>query len=463
MMQEDEAREIHDALNSLSRRIPTQKINYRKLREGWQIFQDGLIVFSGPKRGEPFKPFPYQTQAFDSFFQNEKTALQWSRQTGKTCSTGAYVLYLATAHPGIQILVASFRHEQSILLIDGVYGWAGWHVDRSYQDNLPRRRAATHIFFQNGSRLYAVPHGEASMGRTLDLLIFDESQDIPDQDLRASSPTQAASRGRRIWIGTANAPEGFWYEVTQAPKKHGFHLIRVPYRSALEPNGPVVASAVEADRLLLSPAQFKMNYELTAVAGINRFFERESVMACKVAGPLSSVPAGAAWFAGHDHAITRDESVLMLGPLIDGVWYQHRILSFPRGMPLDHQATRALEVLPPNSTLYLDSTGEAGVQALAEYGKLGVNVRGFDYAKGDAKQHLMSQLWQWIQNKKIRLYDQATIDQLLNFRYHLSTTGREIYGDATHEDDRVNSVALAVEGAAQKHGTIMLIGARQNW
>ncbi len=446
--QDIELNEIHLALEALSKRVPGQKLNYRRLMEAWPTFQEGLVVFSGPKKGEPFKPFKYQADAFESFFLREKVALQWSRQTGKTTCLGAFVLFLAKMVPGIQILVASFRHEQSILLIDAVYGWARWHGDSEYEANLPRRRATTHIFFQNGSRLYAVPHGEASMGRTLDLLIFDESQDIPDDDLRASSPTQAASRGRRIWIGTANMPEGFWYEITQAPKKHGFRLIRVPYQDALEPNGPVVASAVEADRLLLSPAQFRMNYELTAIAGVNRFFERESVLACKIPGP-ESLPAGAVWFAGHDHAITADESVVIVGGLVDGVWSQRQVLSFPRGMPLDHQARRTLEVLPPNSTLIVDATGEAGVQMVAEYGKLGVNVQAFDYAKGDAKQHLMSQLWQWIQNRKIRLYDQATIDELIDFRYHLSSTGREIYGDSSHADDRVNALALAIEGAAQ--------------
>lgn len=445
---EDEAREIRLAIDHVSSRLPTERIDFKKLRKGWLAFQNGLMVYSGALKGLPFKPFPYQSKAFDSFFLHDKTALQWSRQTGKTISTGAYVVYLAKQVPGLTALVASFRHEQSVLLVDSVYGWSKWHSDPSYQANLPRRRAQTHVYFENGSKLFAVPHGEASMGRTLDLLIFDESQEIPDEDLRASSPTTAASGGRRIWIGTSFVPEGFWYEITQAPRKHGFNLIRVPYTDALAPNGPVTVEAIEADRLLLSPAQFKMNYELVAIAGVNRFFERESVLGCKISGP-ESLAANAFWLAGHDHAITRDESVVIVGGLVDGVWSQRQVLSFPRGMPLDHQARRTLEVLPPECLLVVDSTGESGVQMLAEYGKLGVNVHGFDYAKGEAKQHLMSQLWQWIQNRKIRLYDQITIDQLIDFRYHLSSTGREIYGDSSHADDRVNALALAIEGAAQ--------------
>jgi len=448
-LQEQEAHEIRLAIDHVLSRLPTERIDFKKLAKGWPAFQSGLMVYSGLKKGEPFNPFPYQTRAFDSFFLNEKTALQWSRQTGKTVCTGAYVVYLAKQVPGLTALVASFRHEQSVLLVDAVYGWSKWHRDPSYEANLPRRRAQTHVYFENGSKLFAVPHGEASMGRTLDLLIFDESQEIPDEDLRASSPTTAASGGRRIWIGTAFAPEGFWYEITQAPRKHGFNLIRVPYQDALAPNGPVISEAVEADRLLLTPAQWKMNYELTAIAGVNRFFERDRILACHSVGPLEPIPKDALWLAGHDHAITHDESVLMAGPLVNGVWHQNLVVSFPRGMPLNRQAERALTVLPANCTLHIDSTGEAGVQMLSEYARLSVNVRAFDYGRADAKPHLMSQLWQWIQNGKVRIYDQATIDQLIAFRFHLSSTGHEIYGDASHADDRVNALALAIEGAAQ--------------
>jgi hypothetical protein len=452
VLQEDEAEELRLAVDHAASRLPTEKISYAKLGKGWQAFQDGLICFDGTRKGEPFKPFEYQDKAFDSFFTHPKTALQWSRQTGKTVTTGAYVTYLAKQVRGITALVASFRHEQSILLLDAVYGWSRLHADPAYQLNLPHRRATTHIYFKNGSRLFAVPHGEASLGRTLDLLIFDESQEIPDEDLRASSPTQAASGGRRIWIGTNFAPEGFWYEITQAPKKHGFNLIRVPYQDALLPNGPLIAEAVEADRLLLSPAQFKMNYKLIAIAGVNRFFEKESVDECKVAGPLDPLPEDSVWLAGWDHAISHDESVLTAGVLVDGVWHQCLILSFPRGMPLNRQAERVSEVLPENCPLFVDSTGEAGVQALSECARLGVNARPFDYGKADAKAHLMSQLWQHIQQKKVRIYDQATLDQLIAFRFHLSSSGHEIFGDSSHADDRLNALALAIEGVRSQVG-----------
>jgi hypothetical protein len=448
VLQENELNELRLAIDHATSRLPTEKISYAKLRKGWQAFQDGLVNFDGSHKGEPYQPFEYQDRAFDSFFVHPKTALQWSRQTGKTISVGAYVTYLAKQAPGLTALVASFRHEQSILLLDAVYGWSRLHSDSTYRENLPHRRAQTHIYFKNGSRLFAAPHGEASLGRTLDLLIFDESQEIPDEDLRASSPTQAASGGRRIWIGTAWAPEGFWFEVTQAPKKHGFNLIRVPYQDALAPNGPLIPEAVESDRLLLSPAQFKMNYQLIAIAGVNRFFERESVEACKAKGPLTSVPENAFLIAGHDHAISHDESVLTAGVLVEGVWHQTLLLSFPRGMPLNRQAERTRDILPENCVLTIDSTGEAGVQALAEYARLSVNVKPFDYGKADAKAHLMSQLWQWIQQEKVRIYDQATIDQLIAFRFHLSSSGHEIYGDSSHADDRLNALALAIEGAA---------------
>jgi len=447
ILQEDELNELRLAIDHATSRLPTEKISYAKLRKGWQAFQDGLICFDGSRKGEPYQPFEYQDRAFDSFFAHPKTALQWSRQTGKTISVGAYVTYLAKQAPGLTALVASFRHEQSILLLDAVYGWSRLHSDSAYRDNLPRRRATTHIYFRNGSRLFAVPHGEASLGRTLDLLVFDESQEIPDDDLRASSPTQAATGGRRIWIGTSFAPEGFWYEVTQAPKKHGFNLIRVPYQDALAPNGPLIPEAVESDRLLLSGSQFKMNYELTAIAGVNRFFERESVNACKSKGPLSPVPQGAFWVAGWDHAIVHDESILMVGPVVSGVFHQNLVLSFPRGMPLNRQAERIKEVLPQGCALTVDSTGESGIQALSECARLSIQTRPFDYAASDAKAHLMSDTWQWIQQKKVRLYDTATIDQLIAFRFHLSSSGHEIYGDSSHADDRVNALALAIQAA----------------
>jgi hypothetical protein len=447
VLQEHEAESLRLALDHAASRLPTEKINYAKLRKGWQAFQDGLVCFDGPRKGEPYQPYPYQTRAFNSFFQEQKTALQWSRQTGKTISTGAYVTYLAKQAPGLTALVASFRHEQSILLLDAVYGWSRLHADPAYRENLPHRRATTHIYFRNGSRLFAVPHGEASLGRTLDLLIFDESQEIPDDDLRSSSPTTAASGGRRLWIGTSFAPEGFWYEVTQAPKKHGFNLIRVAYQEALAPNGPLIAEAVESDRLLLSPSQFKMNYELVAIAGINRFFDRLAVEVCKVAGPLDPIPQGMVWVAGWDHAIVHDESILMAGPVVAGVFHQNLVLSFPRGMPLNRQAERIKEVLPLGCALAVDSTGESGVQALSECARLSIQTQPFDYAASDAKAHLMSDTWQWIQQKKVRLYDPATIDQLIAFRFHLSSSGHEIYGDSSHADDRVNALALAIQAA----------------
>lgn len=108
-----------------------------------------------------------------------------------------------------------------------------------------------------------------------------------------------------------------------------------------------------------------------------------------------------------------------------------------------------MAALPGNCEVYVDQTGEAGVQCLAEYGRLNARVHGFDYGRADAKAHLMSQPWQWIQQNKVRIYDQATLDQLIAFRFHLSSTGHEILGDSSRADDRVNALALAVEGAAQ--------------
>jgi hypothetical protein len=92
-------------------------------------------------------------------------------------------------------------------------------------------------------------------------------------------------------------------------------------------------------------------------------------------------------------------------------------------MPLNRQADRAVAALPENCEIYVDQTGEAGVQCLAEYGRLNARVHGFDYGRADAKAHLMSQLWQWIQQNKVQIHDQATIDQLIAFRFHLSSSG----------------------------------------
>ena len=90
------------------------------------------------------------------------------------------------------------------------------------------------------------------------------------------------------------------------------------------------------------------------------------------------------------HAITHDESVLIAGPVVDGVFHQNLVLSFPRGMPLNRQADLAVSALPGNCEIYVDQTGEAGVQCLAEYGRLNARVHGFDYGRADAKAHLMS-------------------------------------------------------------------------
>jgi hypothetical protein len=53
------------------------------------------------------------------------------------------------------------------------------------------------------------------------------------------------------------------------------------------------------------------------------------------------------------------------------------------------------------------------------------------------------------QKVAIRCGTYTTLDQLIAFRFHLSSSGHEVFGDSSHADDRVNALALAVEGAAQ--------------
>jgi hypothetical protein len=178
----------------------------------------------------PFEPYPYQVELIKAFQDNRWNIVLSSRQTGKSVTACAFLLWYAMFNFQATIIIASNVHKGSLEMI---------HRIRTMYENLPMwlKPGITpdgwnklSVIFDNKSRiLSSATSKEAGRGYSIDLLYLDEfafvlpniqhdfwtailpTLSTGGRCLITSTPNGDADLFAELWRGAEMESNGFWH------------------------------------------------------------------------------------------------------------------------------------------------------------------------------------------------------------------------------------------------------------
>lgn len=210
---------------------------------------------------QPFKLYPYQEREMEVINENRKVIIMLPRQSGKTQTTAAYILWytLFQANKTVAILAHKAPAAREVLYR---YQLMYEHLPKWLQQGI-RVWNKGNIELENGSIVFTSATSASGIrGKSVNLLYLDETSSIPntiaDQFFASVYPT--ISSGKTTKIIMSSTPIGynhFWKFWNDAENdKNGFVPFFAPYT---ETPGRDAAWAEEQRRLL---GEVKFNQEV---------------------------------------------------------------------------------------------------------------------------------------------------------------------------------------------------------
>lgn len=188
-----------------------------------------------------------------------------SRQSGKSTTTAALADHTAFYEPGSLILLLSPGLRQSQELFRKCLDFYR-ALDRPVA---PEAESALRLELENGSRLVALPGGEATVRgfSGVKLLIIDEASRVLDPLYMSVRPMLAVSGGRIIALSSPAGRRGWWYEAwTDGGESWERYQVRAE-------ECPRISKAfLEEERRALGPSWYAQEYECEFTSDINSVF-----------------------------------------------------------------------------------------------------------------------------------------------------------------------------------------------
>jgi phage FluMu gp28-like protein len=190
-----------------------------------------------------FEPTEYQRKVVELFGKKQFMALRWCRQSGKSLTVSALLLYYALTHPKSEIAVVGPSWRQTKLNIRRMAG-----LLENVRGDLNFKPQRTAIHFKNGSTIEAYPNNPDTIrGPTLNIVWWDEAAFTPnDVDLYdAILFTLGTTDGKLIATSTPwNSGSIFW-KMCNHKDWSDFERSHVPVEKATVPLGPLKPNMIE--------------------------------------------------------------------------------------------------------------------------------------------------------------------------------------------------------------------------
>ena len=129
MMSTDEARKLTERFESRQGQRNIEDLE----AEFWDNFIRKCVHW---KTGRPIELYEYQKDALRKIWGNQKTLLHQGRQCGKTLIVALFLAFMSRWKPNQQILILSFREDQSKLMLRYVRFILMRHEDQAYRENI---------------------------------------------------------------------------------------------------------------------------------------------------------------------------------------------------------------------------------------------------------------------------------------------------------------------------------------
>ena len=274
-----------------------------------------------------FNPTAYQNEVIKLFDKEQFFALRWCRQSGKSLTICALLLYYAITHHGCSIAIVGPSWRQTKLNIRRM----GTLLKNVWTDGCftPRRTA---IHFKNGSVIEAYPNNPDTIrGPTLNVVWWDECNFTPnDLELyQAILPTLGATGGKLICTSTPWSRDSVFWRMCNDEDKSDFVRHHVSWEQALGPLGPLDQDTVSKIKKQFGgdPSWWKREMEAEWAEDDDVWLPQSLIVRCigtdKNCGKelaLSDPDVGyrGLFFAGLDLAKHSDHSVLCVVEERDG-------------------------------------------------------------------------------------------------------------------------------------------------
>ena len=196
-----------------------------------------------------YQPFDYQKEMLFNIHNYDRAVALVSRQSGKTASSAAYILWFATVNPSKQILITSqdMRSANEILTtIKLMYEYCPNFLKRGFV-----KMNESELWFDNGSRIFSrASNNKAARGLSPALIYCDEfalvgTQDSPtkargkqEEFFSSITPALSASHGKLNITSTPIAETDLFYSIwSGAIKKSDDNGLLLPRDYIIEING----------------------------------------------------------------------------------------------------------------------------------------------------------------------------------------------------------------------------------
>ena len=184
-----------------------------------------------------FKPTNYQQELIQLFQNNQFIAARWCRQSGKSHTIAALLLWYAFKHPQSNIAIVGPSLRQTKLIIRKIANFT-----KKLPIGTTHKPLKTQIQLTNGSTIEAYPNNpETIRGPTLDIVYADEFNFIANDTemYDAILFTLSATNGKFICTSTPWSTDSLFHKIINHEDYTDFAKHHVTWQQALEPNGPL--------------------------------------------------------------------------------------------------------------------------------------------------------------------------------------------------------------------------------
>lgn len=156
-------------------------VEFHRCRTDVKYFCRHYVHIKHPIRGQIlFDLYDYQEEVLDNYCNNRLNILLSARQTGKTETTGAYILWYAIFHPSKEILIASNKSSNAMDIISKIQNayeeLPSWLKPGINRDNWNKHTCE----FDNKSVIRAEATSiNSGRGKAISLLYCDEFAFVP--------------------------------------------------------------------------------------------------------------------------------------------------------------------------------------------------------------------------------------------------------------------------------------------
>jgi phage FluMu gp28-like protein len=415
-----------------------------------------------------FVPYSYQAEFIKLFVENQFTAARWSRQSGKSFTVAALLLWYAITHPdsAIGIVGPSYRQTKRILSRIGT-------LSRKLPKGLVFAPKRSYIHFANGSAIEAFPNNpETIRGPTLHVVYADEFNFVAnDQELYdAILYTLGTTNGKFVCTSTPWHTDSVFYKMFSHKDFADYKTSHVTAEQAMEPNGPLKPNIIQKIKTQMGDDPIRWRREMEAEwAEDQDVWLSQSLIASCIGTSTScgfdlqeynpeSEHKGE-FFVGLDLAQTRDYTVLAVIERVNDKLFLRHLKIFPQ--PTIYATVLGyLKLLQDRwgrfGKIHVDFTRE-GPSIIADMEAAGIyNAEGVTFSV-PSKSAMASLLKQRMANRQFfypllhweRPYRGEICTELNVERYSLNKEGTIGYHhpQGTH-DDVFWAIALAVNAAA---------------